>query len=142
MLRRQFGVARRIRKFFNNRTSACEKRATRNETDTSLRNEHNIGLRYRRMHFGLAIRCPPSVLATKSSFTPFIRVREAGRYRSIQARHSTSVEKRLRRDKAEFKARSENPSNKQTQLRLDTRPRYTYASRLTCNALHLSHMHK
>lgn len=24
----------------------------------SLRNEHNIGLRYRWMHFGLAIRCP------------------------------------------------------------------------------------
>lgn len=28
------------------------------EPRVSLRNEHNIGLRYRRMHFGLAIRCP------------------------------------------------------------------------------------
>jgi len=56
---RRSGVARWIWKIFNNRASDCEERATRNETDTSLRNEHNIGLRYRRMHFGLAIRCPP-----------------------------------------------------------------------------------
>lgn len=47
--------------------------------------------------------------------------REAGRYRSIQARHSTRAEKRERRDKVEFKARSGTPSNKQTQPRLDVR---------------------
>lgn len=134
------------------RTSDYEKRATRNETDTSLRNEHNIGLRYRRMHFGLAIRCPPSALATKSSFTPFIRAREAGRYRSIQARHSTRAEKRERRDKAEFKTRSGTPSNKQTQPRLDVRRNrrmrarvcvcMCVCSRVIRGAIHLSQMRK
>lgn len=119
-------------------------RATCNETDTSLRNEHNIGLRYRRMHFGLAIRCPPppcpfadhsppcpspslpSLLATKSSFTPFIRAREAARYRSIQARHSTSVAKRERTTLIKLNLRhasgdTHSPPDKQTNRRQQLR---------------------
>lgn len=46
-------------KFLTTAQATARIAATCNETDTSLRNEHNIGLRYRRMHFGLAIRCPP-----------------------------------------------------------------------------------
>lgn len=45
------------------RREKCGKLAERREVfeepkRVSLRNEHNIGLRYRWMHFGLAIRCP------------------------------------------------------------------------------------
>lgn len=45
------------------RREKCGKLAGRREVfeepkRVSLRNEHNIGLRYRWMHFGLAIRCP------------------------------------------------------------------------------------
>lgn len=113
------------KKIFNNRASNCEERATRNETDTSRRCETSIisvsvivgctlGSQFG-APFPLPLPSPSlSVLATKSSFTPFIRAREAGRYRSIQARHSTSVEKRERRDKDEFKKRSGTSSSKQT----------------------------
>lgn len=79
---------------------------------------------------------PPSVLATKSSFTPFIRAREAGRYRSIQARHSTNVEKRVRRDKLNLR-RDPEPPRTNKQLRLDVYRKYmhTVALRLTPYAL-------
>ena len=57
--RRRRGRKKKRRRKSEESGKLAERREVFEEPErVSLRNEHNIGLRYRWMHFGLAIRCP------------------------------------------------------------------------------------